>query len=857
MARHSAFGSTVIGMVILSAENNFPGLDDNSIGLVLKFLKQDAQTRSQLLKYHKAIPEDDSKALADNLVRAAIDHNEADILRDYLKTGLVSPDGIVIKDSERRYTAVERSVMERCYEVAEALLHAQADLSKTYENHPSIASGPLEYLIQFSYGSEKNPVVVRLVDLFLRFGAEVRSSTITRALERQYCDVAMMLLSRFSLSSNHFEAFEDNYFLLLIVGLLDNKLATPVVVQSIKACRDTGCGRCLESKAEMLEDLLTVAAIRGNLEVVTVLTRYVKAKGPSLAGAIRGGNAETIEYLMNMDINVNNPARPFMRRVNIYILEESIGKVDFATTPLAESLRAKRHDLVSEFERRGALAQMQDHKQFEVAICAASEAGDLGYVEKILQSFHSTERMVTSALKISLKLGHDRVSWKLLRAGVYVSDNSLLEALRHRKKGLFYALLDRYDSMKSISNSQVFEEAVKWGDRSIIGDLSSMVPPESILFFALTKAAVKAGDPGLLTFLVMQLGAPVRIPLRNFWGKSVRRSLRTWYSDEDVLLVAAIQSKNIETLHHLLNFGMDPLCPEAFRLAVWTDRQMFNVLLSAFRAKLPEGKKGFGAEVLEYAIVKRDIRLLDKLLEVKMDVNALASRSKLDQKGNPYPDDSNDRGSALAVAINNCDGQDFSILRKLLAAGGELNGIAARDSRSCIQYTPLMIAINTKSKALVEFLIDTGADIHRPTRLTIRRTPLQYACEVGSIEIVELLIGRGASVNEQPAVTGGGTSLQLCAIKGHVGIAYRLLEQGADVHADPSERDGRTALEGAAEWGRLDMVKLLWEVSGSGGFSQAECERAMKMAEDYGHSACRAALRRLCLSNQEFLMPEL
>jgi len=62
------------------------------------------------------------------------------------------------------------------------------------------------------------------------------------------------------------------------------------------------------------------------------------------------------------------------------------------------------------------------------------------------------------------------------------------------------------------------------------------------------------------------------------------------------------------------------------------------------------------------------------------------------------------------------------------------------------------------------------------------------------------------------------------------------LHAGAKVNAQAAVEDGRTALEGAAEYGRIDMVKLLLNagvrLSGSG---DAQYRKALELASKHGH----------------------
>ncbi|SPO07209.1 uncharacterized protein DNG_09903 [Cephalotrichum gorgonifer] len=85
----------------------------------------------------------------------------------------------------------------------------------------------------------------------------------------------------------------------------------------------------------------------------------------------------------------------------------------------------------------------------------------------------------------------------------------------------------------------------------------------------------------------------------------------------------------------------------------------------------------------------------------------------------------------------------------------------------------------------------------------------EVACQNGNKAIVDLLIEYGADVNAPPAERYGATALQFAAIGGYLGIAHTLVQKGADVNAPPAPHEGRTALEGAAEHGRNDMLQFL------------------------------------------------
>ncbi len=217
--------------------------------------------------------------------------------------------------------------------------------------------------------------------------------------------------------------------------------------------------------------------------------------------------------------------------------------------------------------------------------------------------------------------------------------------------------------------------------------------------------------------------------------------------------------------------------------------------------------------------------------------------------------------TVLGFAIQYYKGKDISFVQKLIRANGNANNIVCRPRRpesSGIwalesltgyhgpqvwpQETALLVAIRTRSKQMVELLLDEGAEISQPARRGLKRTALQLTCEIGSFEMVQLLLDKGTEVDEPPAERGGATALQLAAISGSIKIAALLLERGGSnsvglVHADPAMMNGRKALEGAAEHGRLDMTGLLWK-AGYGGFKDEEVQKAIKLAKDKGHEGC-------------------
>ncbi|XP_012155551.1 protein TANC2 isoform X2 [Ceratitis capitata] len=149
-----------------------------------------------------------------------------------------------------------------------------------------------------------------------------------------------------------------------------------------------------------------------------------------------------------------------------------------------------------------------------------------------------------------------------------------------------------------------------------------------------------------------------------------------------------------------------------------------------------------------------------------------------------------------AAACNGCS----DAVAILLSKGARI------DARNKQDFTALWLAVKEGHWAVVEKLIQNGADIDEPVTAA-RKTPLMIAAEEGHIELLDLLIERGASLEAQDEE--GFTALSWACLRGRQPAAKCLMERGCNRnHAD---NNGRTPLDLAAYQGSAALVLYLLE----------------------------------------------
>ncbi|KAI1390052.1 uncharacterized protein F4822DRAFT_222470 [Hypoxylon trugodes] len=451
------------------------------------------------------------------------------------------------------------------------------------------------------------------------------------------------------------------------------------------------------------------------------------------------------------------------------------------------------------------LSHLRDERKLGCAFTAALQHGSREYATKVIKfdpdfdltgsfdsDFHYFE--ACEAMDAALDHGFDDIAWKILIAGITSLNPRnprallLYIALKHKKPDFVAVVLEFGFNAEDLDQEEhsVLGIAIEWGDESILNE---------ILRVCSRNAELYGADP---------------------WEYALR-----W----------ATKHEDISLLIKLVNLGARP-GDDLLSHTMEHHHSMVKPLLEQYIRGHPQEPTIFQKSI-EWAILSYSE--FPEFMDMLFDFG-LVTGDALQRKGR--------RGTPLDVAIRWFQAvmktpPSISLIKRLFDAGYDL------DWRDFTGTTAFSYAINTKNPEIVQLFIDYGADINKPASFDIRRTPLQKAAEVNNLDIVRLLLDKGADVNAPPARFNGATALQFAAINGNLEMATLLLEQGAQLDGAPAEGFlGRSPLEGAAENGRLDMIKFLWNAN-SGPFDYKQCQRAMRLAERNGYLGCRDYIKQL------------
>jgi ankyrin repeat protein len=821
-------------LLVFSMTNGLAGLRDMPIAGVFKFLKRYGSVSAVFGQILQASPRYVAKSLAENLFKVAIEAKESDIVMQLLRTPFVKANQIIFHVKGCRLTVAERSAQLRDLKTLEILLQAGADVNRTFKKDP-IHGGVLKHLVSSIRRGETVPDVIHMIQTLLQAGAKVYAGMLRHVVEQlRHSHLALCLLP--SLLPTHDTDLVSNGIMPLITLELDEEEACEATHQILTVCNLYHSRRCFEESESEIEWTLIESAKRGHSQVVRELLPYSRSLHRVLSASFRGGEREIIDMILARHSDFSSPAHsieysPIERALSrsgsdyaIGINHEPLPEPNKSptldeTTPLAEAIMTTADDIIQICETAGALDHIRLDGHFRAALTAAAITGNLPYVRKLLQHGPSPSydyySVISTALSQSIKHGHDDITFELFQEGAVMgagSNNILLAAFKARNAAIAHVMLTKYAVRRSTVNlAELFEEAIRWGDRSIIMDLHHIYAEYTIKRSSSFEKPMKATSESLLNFLV-DLNLVENSALTQF-------------------LAAPIKTGDSAMVSRLMDLGAEPSDSANLHLAAIHHSGILKILLE----HIPRSGKPC-TNLGTYAVMQT-VRLGFAGLE---SLEILLSSEVVDFRSFAYKFHDKDQRNPLGWAIEGAVYYNggFPVVKRLLEAGCDPNSIVATpdyNSSTDCNMTALLAAICTRIVGVVGLLLTFGADVNTQATRGLTRTPLQLAAELGCLEIVQLLIEEGAHVNALPTQRRGGTSLQLAAISGNCNIAAELLSHGADPEAPPSFIDGRWPIEGAAEHGRLDMIEYLLKVTV---YNEEKCERAMELARKNGHMGC-------------------
>ncbi|KAK7963661.1 hypothetical protein PG988_010635 [Apiospora saccharicola] len=817
--RNMLLGSGLQALVY-SIVNGFAGLLNIPMKAVFATIRDEPKMQSQLFDLLKSSPPSIAKTLADNLFRAAVESCDAEAMTVIISVANCSPQAAIDPNEircnyeGRDYTPIELAAKFRNLEMVQALLAAKANPNKTYgQAKAHTECGALELAVR-KWGEYKS-VDMKLVNLLLQCGATVSISLVESVIH--WGNEAKVLLEEVldrALNASHEKLFKYNS-ILKITKNFENSAAARIITRFVQHCEKSNCAKCALRYSDTTQKAFEWAAYRGNLELVQCLSRFATASSLALAGAARSQNSHLVGFLLGQGAKVDSPVG--------YTSHDSPA----VSTPLAEAIKVQDVSVTNDIEERGGYLCLAKDQHFCAAMSAAAEVGDINLVNKLFRFAPAYfEDDLAYPLCVAIRHHNTEIALLLLDIAARLADanpigkmlfhptNPLAEALKQRDRCLLDAMLQANDAenglllIKPTKHSSEIRYAVEWGDADIIEHLF-------LLGFRADGSALVAAMYANQISLVQRL-----LELGVDWHQYCADSL---CRKEKSPLEVAVEKGNRELVSLLLSNGAPVNNQLAWEYAMDNDSSIFDLLIYFLKASYTPECKSLGGLLIIQAIHKRNTRVINRLIEARVDFNLVIRRNT----ARPSYEYTTFLGSryllnAIGFAVQHEKGTCYDLVQKLLDNGGDPNNIIDCDWRitgPSSQETLLLLAIEVRSLGMVKLLIGRGADTK-------------------SFKIVQFLLSKGVDPNEPPNPAGGRTSLQLAATNGSVRIAQLLLRHHADPHGPPARVRGKTALECAAENGRLHMLKLLWDAASPDGFPREEVQSARDLAREKGHRGC-------------------
>ena len=173
-----------------------------------------------------------------------------------------------------------------------------------------------------------------------------------------------------------------------------------------------------------------------------------------------------------------------------------------------------------------------------------------------------------------------------------------------------------------------------------------------------------------------------------------------------------------------------------------------------------------------------------------------------------YDDDDDDGGERYADAVSesktSAQKKDVKVLEDINQIPLELLPREATDAANTDGMTALLFAAQNGNKAIVQFLLENGADV-KAQETVLSRSALHFAAENGDLDTVKYLAEHGADLLDKDNY--GATALHYAAKNNRLDVVKFLVSKKMDYTA--KDVRGWSAMHYAAEGGGIDVMKYL------------------------------------------------
>ena len=392
------------------ATNDFPGLNDEKLGQILKTLQ--FQTSEKLHLLFQSIQGPDYTAIAERLFQCAIKAGNTQVVEFLLQDSNACIDiNRCIEWNHRDFTPIQLSSHLQHNIMTKILIRCNADVNKFYSQDQSWPRRALEEAISCNYAD------LELVQIFLDADAIVDSETLDGCIQQGNVETVELLVRARA---------QDCYEKWMMAGEIESAIASRSskkamriieIFSNVSANLPHGC------KPIQLKETLDEAALRGDFAFVLKLLNISSAVTENtLVCAIQSENMNLMRYIIGYSAKVH-------------------GLTTFSSSPLVEAVRLQNFEITRLLLRKGSFGRIKEQSRFDAVMKAAAEAGNVEIVKALLVLAVHTPNLLKGSAKLeaAIEAGQQEIALLLIDAGAELTSLSL--ALKQQNIAIVQAMI--------------------------------------------------------------------------------------------------------------------------------------------------------------------------------------------------------------------------------------------------------------------------------------------------------------------------------------------------------------------------------------------------------------------------------